>query len=527
MEKKSFSELNLSTEVNKAIEDMGFEEATPIQSQAIPYILEGRDVIGQAQTGTGKTAAFGIPTLEMIEADNKEVQTLVLCPTRELAIQVSEEIKRLGKYKRGIKTLPIYGGQSINRQIKALKKGVQVVIGTPGRIMDHMRRGTLKIDNLKTIILDEADEMLNMGFIDDIETILSGIKGNPQTIFFSATMPKSILKLKNKYQKNSKMVKVAHKQLTVPNIEQAYFEIKRGKKLEVLSRLIDMHTPELALVFCNTRKQVDELAIKLQARGYFVDGLHGGLNQSQRDRVMGKFKNGTIEILVATDVAARGIDVDDIEIVVNYDLPQDEDYYVHRIGRTGRIGKTGLAFNFVVGKEIYKLKSIEKHTKTNIERRRVPSDNDVKEIKMDLLLNKVTGILEKENLTREIKLIESLLDDDYVSVDIAAALLKMLFEDNECKDKEEIASFGDTGAEPGMVRLFISIGRQQNISPGDVVGAIAGETSISGNLVGLIDIYDRFTFVEVPREYAQEVLKVMKDNQIKGKNINIEPANPK
>ncbi|MCK8825303.1 DEAD/DEAH box helicase [Fuchsiella alkaliacetigena] len=527
MEKNSFKELGLSTEINKAIEDMGFEEATPIQAQAIPHILEGKDVIGQAQTGTGKTAAFGIPTLEMVEEDSKEVQSLILCPTRELAIQVSEEIKRLSKYKRKIKALPIYGGQSIKRQIKALKKGVQIVIGTPGRIMDHMRRGTLKIANLKSIILDEADEMLNMGFRDDIETVLKGIEGERQTIFFSATMPRAILKLRKKYQNNPEIVKVVRKKLTVPNIEQAYFEVKKGNKLEVLSRLIDIYNPELALVFCNTRKQVDELAIKLQARGYFVDGLHGGLKQPQRDRVMNKFKNGTIEILVATDVAARGIDVDDIEIVFNYDIPQDQEYYVHRIGRTGRIGKTGLAFTFVVGREIYQLKSIEKYTKTNIERRRIPSANDVKEIKMELLLDRVTETLENDNLTLETQLIEKLIEDDYVSFDIAAALLKLMLEEQEKEKEAEVDSFGDTGAEPGMVKLFINIGKKQKVTPGDVVGAIAGETSISGSLVGLIDIYDGFTFVEVPREYAQEVLKVMKNNQIKGKTINIEPANPK
>ncbi|SDC68093.1 MULTISPECIES: DEAD/DEAH box helicase [unclassified Candidatus Frackibacter] len=527
MQKKKFEDLNLSKEINKAVEDMGFEEATPIQAQAIPHILKGEDVIGQAQTGTGKTAAFGIPILEKVDSDNKSVQALVLCPTRELAIQVSEEIGRLAKYKRKIKTLPVYGGQSIRRQIKALKKGVQIVIGTPGRTMDHMRRGTLKIDNLKMAILDEADEMLNMGFRDDIETILRGIKGKRQTIFFSATMPQSILKLRKKYQNNPEIVKVVHKKLTVPNIEQAYFEVKRRNKLEVLSRLIDIYNPKLSIIFCNTRKQVDELTIQLQARGYFVDGIHGGLNQSQRDRVMNKFKNGTIETLVATDVAARGIDVDDVEAVFNYDIPQDLEYYVHRIGRTGRVGRQGYAFTFVVGKEIYQLKKIEKYAKTKIKRRQVPSASDVEESKMELLLDEVSEIIESDNLSKENKLIEGLIEEDYVSVDIAAALLKLVMERENREGSEEIENFGDTGAEPGMVRLFINIGKKQKISPGDVVGAIAGETSIPGDLVGLIDIYNKFTFVEVPREYAKEVLQIMKDNRIKGKNIDIELANPK
>ncbi|ADL13497.1 DEAD/DEAH box helicase [Acetohalobium arabaticum] len=527
MKKKQFEELNLSNEITKAVEDMGFEEATPIQTEAIPHLLAGKDVIGQAQTGTGKTAAFGIPILEKIDPDDKSVQALVLCPTRELAIQVSEEIGRLAKYKRKIKTLPVYGGQSIKRQIKALKKGVQIVIGTPGRTMDHMRRGTLKFDNLKMVILDEADEMLNMGFRDDIETILEGVKGKRQTIFFSATMPQSILKLRKKYQTDPEIVKVVHKKLTVPNIEQGYFEVNRRNKLEVLSRLIDIYNPKLSIVFCNTRKQVDELTIQLQARGYFVDGIHGGLNQPQRDRVMNKFKNGTIETLVATDVAARGIDVDDVEAVFNYDIPQDIEYYVHRIGRTGRVGRQGYAFTFVVGKEIYQLKKIEKYAKTKIERKQVPSVSDVEESKMELLLDRVSEILENENLAQETKLIEELVEEDYVSIDIAAALLKLVMDREEQEGAEKVESFGDTGAEPGMVRLFINIGSKQNVSPGDVVGAIAGETSIPGNVVGLIDIYDKFTFVEVPREYAKEVLKIMKNNQIKGKSIDIELANPK
>lgn len=527
MKKKEFGELGLSTEIIKAVEDMGFEEATPIQTEAIPHLLAGKDVIGQAQTGTGKTAAFGIPILEKIDADNKNVQALVLCPTRELAIQVSEEVGRLAKYKRKIKTLPVYGGQSIKRQIKALKKGVQIVIGTPGRLMDHMRRGTLKFDNLKMVILDEADEMLNMGFRDDIETILEGIEGKRQTIFFSATMPQSILKLRKKYQTNPEIVKVVHKKLTVPNIEQAYFEVNRRNKLDVLSRLIDIYNPKLSIVFCNTRKQVDELTIQLQARGYFVDGIHGGLNQPQRDRVMNKFKKGTIETLVATDVAARGIDVDDVEAVFNYDIPQDIEYYVHRIGRTGRVGRQGYAFTFVVGKEIYQLKKIEKYAKTKIERKQVPSASDVEESKMELLLDRVSEILEKENLAQETKLIEELVEEDYLSIDIAAALLKLAMDRESQEGAEKVESFGDTGAEPGMVRLFINIGSKQNVSPGDVVGAIAGETSIPGNVVGLIDIYDKFTFVEVPREYAKEVLQIMKNNQIKGKSIDIELANPK
>ena len=342
MKNLRFEELNLSSEILKAVENKGFEETTPIQAQSIPYIMEGRDIIGQAQTGTGKTAAFGIPILEKLSHEEKTVQGMVICPTRELAIQVAEEIRELAKFKRGVEILPIYGGQPIDRQIKALQKRPQIIVGTPGRIMDHMNRGTLKIDKVRMIVLDEADEMLDMGFIEDIITILKAVPEERQTMLFSATMPKPILELTKRFQKNPKHVMVVHKELTAPKVEQIYFEVKEKTKPEVLSRLIDMYNPKLSLVFCNTKRKVDELVAELQGRGYFADGLHGDLKQVQRDRVMSKFRSGAVDILVATDVAARGIDVDDIEAVFNYDLPQDEEYYVHRIGRTARAGRESL-----------------------------------------------------------------------------------------------------------------------------------------------------------------------------------------
>lgn len=527
MKKIKFEELNLSKEVERAIEDMGFEETTPIQTQAIPPIMEGNDVVGQAQTGTGKTAAFGIPLLERIESNNKNLQALILCPTRELAIQVAEELRRLGKYKKKLRTLPIYGGQSIRRQIKALKKGVQVVIGTPGRVMDHMRRGTLNMKTVKMMVLDEADVMLDMGFIDDIETILRDMPKERQTLFFSATIPKAVLKLRKKYQKNSKFIKVVHKELTVPSIEQYYYEVRHGSKLKVLTRIIDLENPKLALIFCNTRKQVDELSIQLQARGYLADSIHGGLNQNQRDRVMDKFRNGVIEFLVATDVAARGIDVGDVEAVFNYDVPQDIDYYVHRIGRTGRAGKAGKAFTFVVGKDIYKLRDIQKYTKTKVHRQTVPTLTDVQEAKIDQFMEQVKNYIEDEHLGKYIKMIENLLDEDYTAIEIAAALTKMSLDEEEEQKAEIQQDFGDTGAEPGMVRLFINKGKKEKISPRHIIGAIAGETGIPGRVIGAIDVYDRFTFVEVPRENAKEVLQIMKNNYIKGNKINIEPAKPK
>jgi ATP-dependent RNA helicase DeaD len=342
-------------------------------------------------------------------------------------------------------------------------------------------------------------------------------------------MPKPILDLTKKYQKNPELIKVVHKQLTVPNIEQCYFEVKQKHKFEVLTRLIDMYNPTLSLVFCNTKKKVDELVVQLQARGYFADGLHGDMKQGQRDRVMTSFRNGNIEILVATDVAARGIDVDDVEVVFNYDVPQDEEYYVHRIGRTGRAGRAGLAATFVVGKEIYKLRDIQRYTKTKVKRKDIPSVSDVEEVKVNLFLEKIKNVLEEGHLGKQINWIERLLEEDHTSIDIAAALLKMAIGEGN-KDQEQAdmnEDFGDTGAEPGMVRLFINVGRKQKIRPGDIVGAIAGETGLSGQLIGSIDVFDKYTFVEVPRENAKEVLMIMKNNKIKGNKIHIEPANKK
>lgn len=426
MENPGFKDLELSKEIQMAVKDMGFEEATPIQIQSIPYMLEGKDVIGQAQTGTGKTAAFGIAALERIYPGNKGLQAVILCPTRELAIQVSEELKKLSKYKKGIEILPIYGGQPIDRQIRALRRGVQIIIGTPGRVMDHMERRTLKMDGVKIIVLDEADEMLDMGFREDIETIMRKIPKERQTILFSATMPRAILDLTKKYQTKPQMIKLEHKEMTVPNVEQFYFEVKLQAKPEVLSRLIDLNDLKLSLVFCNTKRRVDELVETLKARGYLADGLHGDLQQRQRDAVMSKFRKREIEILVATDVAARGIDVGDIEAVFNYDIPMDDEHYLHRIGRTARAGKAGRAFNFVTGREVYRIKQIQQFTKTKIIARKVPSVSDIEEIRTNLVLEKVKGIVDAGHLGEYSNLVEKLIQEDYASSEVAAALLKMV-----------------------------------------------------------------------------------------------------
>lgn len=559
METIRFDELQLDERIIRAVTDMGFEAASPIQAQAIPTQLEGLDIIGQAQTGTGKTAAFGIPLLQKIDPKSKKLQAIALCPTRELAIQVAEEIRKLGKYMHGVKVLPIYGGQDIVKQIRSLKDGTQIIIGTPGRVMDHMRRKTIKCDHVQTVIMDEADEMLNMGFLEDMETILSQLPEERQTVMFSATMPSAIQAIAKNFQKNPVIVKVVKKELTVPKVTQYYYEVKPKTKLEVMCRLLDLYAPKLSVAFCNTKRQVDELVQQLQGRGYFAEGLHGDLKQIQRDRVMNSFRNGKTEILVATDVAARGIDVDDVEAVFNYDIPQDDEYYVHRIGRTGRAGREGIAFSFVVGKEVYKLRDIQRYCKTKIVPQPIPSLNDITAIKVDKILEQVEDIINDTDLSPMINLIEKkLLEDEYTSMDLAAALLKMsMGEDNEdildnsrpARSLDDLDSYGGRdsgrgghggrggsgnrggagrggrdGGREDMARLFVNIGKNQNIRPGDILGAIAGESGMPGKMVGSIDMYDKYTFVEVPRESADIVLKAMKDVKIKGKNIHMEKA---
>jgi len=429
MESSGFEDLHLSKEMHHAIADMGFEEPTTIQNRSIPYLLDGKDVIGQAQTGTGKTAAFGIAALERVDPKNKSLQAIILCPTRELAIQVSEELKNLSKYKKGIRILPVYGGQPIGRQIKALKAGVQIVIGTPGRVMDHLERRTLRVSGIKIIILDEADEMLDMGFRDDIETIVKKIPEQRQTILFSATMPKAILKLTKRYQNNPQLIKLVHKEMTVPDVEQFFVEVKQQARTEVMSRLIDLYDLKLSLVFCNTKKRVDELVESLKARGYLADGLHGDMQQNQRDRVMSTFRRGEIDILVATDVAARGIDVGATDAVFNYDIPTDDEYYVHRIGRTARAGKAGHAFTFVTGKEMYRIRQIQRFTKTKIIPQKVPSVSDVEAIRTNLLLERIKGIIDAGHLGKCNNLVEKLIQEDYTSLEVAAALLKIVVDE--------------------------------------------------------------------------------------------------
>jgi ATP-dependent RNA helicase DeaD len=426
MTTKLFSELGLSAEILKAIDKLGFEKAAPIQAEAIPVLMSGRDVVGQSQTGSGKTAAFAIPAIEKTNPDLKAVQVLILCPTRELAVQVAEEFHKLTLFKRGITSLPIYGGQSYERQFWGLKQGAQIVIGTPGRVMDHMRRGTIRLAQIKMVILDEADVMLNMGFRDDIETILKDAPKERQTVFFSATMPRPIRDLIEKYSREPQNVKIDQKAMTVPTVEQIYYEVDRRYKVDLLTRLIDIYDLKLGIIFCNTKRMVDDLVDHLEAQGYMADRLHGDMTQAQRDRVMNKFRKSGLEFLVATDIAARGIDVDDIQVVFNYDLPYDGEDYVHRIGRTGRAGRAGRAISFASGRELFQIRNIERYTNTRIQRAKIPTVDEVHEARASVFLDKLRATLTSGGYKKQDHLIERLLEEGFNSTDIASALIHHL-----------------------------------------------------------------------------------------------------
>ena len=523
-QQEMFGSLLLDKKIVNALTDMGFEEPSPIQEQTIPLVLDGYDVIGQAQTGTGKTAAFGIPLVQSI-TDHKHIQALIMTPTRELAIQVAEEVGKIGRTSR-IKALPVYGGQPIERQIRALKSGVQIVIGTPGRLIDHINRKTIKLDHIKFLVLDEADEMLDMGFVDDMEEIMRNLPVERQTLLFSATMPRPILSLTKKYMKAPKNVTVSKEELTVPLIEQYYFETK--DKVEGLCRLLDAEIDGKIIIFCRTKKGVDDLAIALASRGYMAEGLHGDLSQTQRDRVMKKFREGTADILIATDVAARGIDIDNITHVINFDIPQDPESYVHRIGRTGRAGNTGIAMTFITPREFRQLKLIERAANTRITRRQLPTTANVVERQREIIVSRMQAVLELNNYHDYMPIADTLLSDEYAPEDVLAAALKLMQEGNKALEapKEDTLSkdLSNTGARPGMVRFFMNIGRSQKISVQDIVRTIAIEADIPAKDVGKINIYDKFTFVEVPEDVAEKVLGVMHRNTIKGYKVNVEPA---
>src|SRR5436190_14512969 len=571
MTPKLFSELGLSAEVLKAIDKLGFEQASPIQASAIPILMEGGDVVGQSQTGSGKTAAFAIPAIEKVDPRQRAVQVLILCPTRELAIQVSEEVHKLALYKSGVHALPIYGGQSFERQLIGLRQGANIVIGTPGRVMDHMRRGTLKLAGVKMAVLDEVDVMLNMGFREDIEVILQAAPVERQTVFFSATIPRPIQRLIEKYTRNAKQVRIEQKALTVPTVDQIYYEVARDYEVELLTRLIDIHDLKLGIIFCNTKRMVDELVEHLNTQGYSADRLHGDMNQVQRDRVMNRFRKSGLEFLVATDVASRGIDVDDVQVVFNYDLPYDVEDYLHRIGRTGRAGRSGRAISFVAGREVFQIQNIERFTKVRIQRGKPPTAGQVEEARAVVFLDKLRALLTSGDFKRQDHIIERLLEEGFSSPDIASALIHQLQGGDASSSSRAVPKNVPLKTEPApevavraastrasaprapwvkkdrpavspdqpsstknlkksrrtpveQTQLWMNVGEAMGIVPIDVVNAVTGETGLSGKVVGTIDVRDRHLFADVSKEHADSIIAKLNRTDLKGHKLKVKLA---
>ncbi len=568
MQKKLFAELGLSPELLKAVVQMGYEEATHIQSQAIPALLAGSDVVGQSQTGSGKTAAFALPAIECVDVRLRAPQILILCPTRELAVQVAEEVAKLASFKRGVREIPIYGGQSYDRQLRGLRDGAQIIIGTPGRVLDHLDRRTLKLDAIKMVILDEADRMLDMGFVDDIRAVMKAAPPERQTVFFSATMSRTIQDLIRTFTKNPVNVTIEAQALTMPAIEQVYYEVDRRSKLDVLCRLIDLQDITFGIIFCATKMMVDELTEHLTARGYAADKMHGDMTQAMRERVIAKFRKRGLDFLVATDVAARGLDVDDVEVVFNYDLPHDGDDYIHRIGRTGRAGRSGRAITFVSGRELYKMQNIIRFTKGKIRRERIPTEEEVEKKRANSFYDSLHKTLEEGKYEKQDALIGRLLDQGYVATDIASALMHLFGDDavkpvetvrdryvaphreeyrHERRDFVERAerperterfdrherrpaatpgtglkadrTQGDVSHEAGMVRLTLGVGRDHNIQPGDIVGVIVGITKLPKDIVGVIRLQTKQSFVDVAEEHADLVASKLNGIDFKGRKL--------
>jgi len=569
----TFRDLGMSDALLKSILAVGYEEPTPIQLATIPVLIGGRDVIAQAQTGSGKTAAFGLPIIERIDPKLRRVQALILCPTRELAIQVSEALHKYGRHKE-VETLPIYGGQPYERQFRGLQRGPQIVVGTPGRVMDHMRRQTLDISELSFFVLDEADEMLDMGFVEDIEWILQQVPESRQTALFSATMPPRIADLARRYMNEPERISVVSTQMTVPEVTQAHYEVPRNRKIDALTRILDAEGPSLAMIFCRTKNMVDELGEALMARGYSAETLHGDLSQAQRDRVMRRFRTGQADILIATDVAARGLDIPDVSHVFNYDIPESAEAYVHRIGRTGRAGKAGTAITLVTNREVRWIRQIERAVRARIEPRRLPTVADVAERRVEqlkqLLLDE-TGDEKMPGLTFYLNAVTELGEEIEVAM-LAAAALKLYAEETgrgqieEQADDVAVVSIpsggpkggrfdhgsrddrgprreggfdrdrggdrGDRGPggpreqREGTVRLFLNVGHNLGIRPQDIVGAIANEANVPGRSIGSIDIFDGYSFVEVPSETSSQIIDALGNSGIKGKYVNVEVARP-
>lgn len=542
-----FNELNLSREVLQAIDEMGFVNPSEVQEGTIPEILDGHDLLAQAQTGTGKTASFGIPMIEKIQDNNYEtLQGLVLVPTRELARQVSEELQKLAKHKNFIRVLAIYGGADMGKQLRELKRGASLVVGTPGRIMDHMKRKTIDLSDLKFLVLDEADEMFDMGFRDDMKTIIEKTNDDRQTLFFSATFDNEIKEFSKLYQTNPKKVIIEKKELTAEKIKQYYLELNRNMKTEILNRLILIHKPKKSIIFCNTKRMVENLEEEIAQKGYKVDSLHGDMRQSSRDNVMKKFRKGTIDVLIATDVAARGLDVSDIDIVFNYDLPQQAEYYVHRIGRTARAGKKGLSFTFVTSRDYPKFREIEKYANIKMERIDLPTKGDLERESMENLFDRVSkNILKAEDNVRYSEVLNKLLAQGHSLYDISASLLKMVNESSKNRKITELdkVDFGKkfemnrtnrvdkckiktkTTKEMKKIKgpkIFINKGKRDGLDSREIIRLIEKHTNVSPGEIGRINIMPNFTFVEVPKNMIKDAIKDLDGKNIKGKTLKAE-----
>lgn len=522
-----FEDLGLSEELLGAIKNMGFEEPTPIQAKTIPPLLSGRDLIGQAQTGTGKTAAFGIPIVESVSRATPGVQAIILTPTRELAIQVAEEINKLGRTMR-VHALPVYGGTSIERQIKILERGVHVVVGTPGRVIDHLSRKTLDLSTVRFFVLDEADEMLDMGFIDDIRKILNQAPKEKQTMLFSATMSPEILKIAKRYMNSPENVRVDARSLTASKVNQVFFEVRESEKLDALTRLIDSDAEGVFLVFCHTKQEVDEVTSHLKMRGYDAEAIHGDFDQFRREAVLRKFVREAIDVLVATDVAARGLDISNITHVVNYSIPQNPEAYVHRIGRTGRAGREGMAITFVTPREEKQLRLIKKVSRAEIKRGRLPSEEEVRENRLANLKDKAHEFIDDERFTTFLDLARDFVSDMAEPLEAVAALLKFHLEgvQNEAERMADPA-LDETGAPPGMSRLFITIGREQGMTAHDIVETISDKAGLPAKAIKGVNIFDNFAFVEVPRSNAEKIIKIMHRSVISGRKVVVAPARPR
>jgi len=541
----NFNSFGLSDALLKVLEEVGYEVPTAIQEQCITHLLNGHDVIGQAQTGTGKTAAFALPLIDRIDLNNNQVQLLVLVPTRELAIQVSEAIQTYARHLKGFHVLPIYGGQSYDVQLRPLKRGVHAVVGTPGRVMDHLKRGTLKLNSLKALVLDEADEMLKMGFIDDVKWVMEKLPKERQIALFSATMPDVIRRVAEKFLNSPKVVKVKTKTATAQTISQRYWLVGGVHKLDALTRILEVESFDALLIFVRTKTATSELAEKLSARGFTAEAINGDIAQNQRERIIQQLKNGKIDILIATDVAARGLDVDRISHVVNYDIPQDPESYVHRIGRTGRAGREGKAILFVAPRERRMLKTIERITRQPIDPMLLPSAKIINEQRVNNFKQRITDTLDNQ----ELSIFEELILDyqkeheiDAFKIASALALMAQGTEplllnekeinqtsfDEKNKNKISVSIHADSLKDNPAIKMRryrVAVGRKDNIKPGNVLGAIANEAEISSEFIGAIQIFQDFTTVDLPDEMPKETLQILKNTRVFDKKLNIEELN--